>query len=432
MKLVIIFLFLFPFSAFAAEPLGVVINEIAWMGTDEGWYYEWIELYNNQNQEINLAGWKIENGGGKNKALEISSGEISPKGYFLICKKKIKGCDLETWGLSLNNNYQENGPLVLKDNFSNVIDQTPPAKGKEWPAGSNTKPKQTMERKNSQSAGSSPDNWGSSQNPGGTPKTKNSLVSQTEFPPLPRSKPQGETKTEAPDQTGSEIENQIQSPKEPVYPGNIFINEILPSPEELDAENEWIEIFNENNFKVDVSGWQIKYTIGTPRTYVFTNGTKIRPNEFLVLHRPQTKIILKNEGDTLELLNPNGEVVHQVTYEKALLGQSYNRTSSGWEWSTTLTPGKENIITQPETSEIKKNRSSIKKTEKVKEEENQKIPLEKLTSAKIGEGIPKSSNFLIIFLIAIGIAIASAVIVLILKKRLTEEELEVEETQYKL
>ena len=44
--------------------LPVVINEIAWMGTEiEGvesknwWRYEWLELYNNTNQDIDLEGW---------------------------------------------------------------------------------------------------------------------------------------------------------------------------------------------------------------------------------------------------------------------------------------------------------------------------------------------------------------------------------------
>ena len=321
-----------PFSSvFAVDPLSIVINEIAWMGTEvEGvepknwWKYEWIELFNPTNKEINIAGWQIENAKSKNETLTILAGKIPTKEYFLICRKEIGGCDLIESKLSLHNKYNKNGKLVLKSKPGDIIDVTPEAVNSKWPAGNNQKPKKTMERIDPLVSGLDLKNWGTSQRTGGTPKTENSLVS---FQPPEEVLPE------------TQLDPTISSK-------NIFINEILPSPEGPDTENEWIEISNENNYEVDLSRWQIKYTIGTPRTYVFTDGTKIRPNEFLVLHRPQTKIILKNDGDSLELLNSKGEVVHQVTYKKAPLGQSFNRTPSGWFWSTTLTPGKENIITK--------------------------------------------------------------------------------------
>lgn len=70
MKLKILLLFIFlsltvqlkPINA--ANSLDVVINEIAWMGTEISYNDEWIELYNNSNSPINLEGWilKAEDG----------------------------------------------------------------------------------------------------------------------------------------------------------------------------------------------------------------------------------------------------------------------------------------------------------------------------------------------------------------------------------
>ena len=48
-------------GAAAAEP-AVLINEVAWMGTAVSANDEWLELYNQTEQEIDLAGWKLESG----------------------------------------------------------------------------------------------------------------------------------------------------------------------------------------------------------------------------------------------------------------------------------------------------------------------------------------------------------------------------------
>ena len=81
----------------------------------------------------------------------------------------------------------------------------------------------------------------------------------------------------------------------------------------------------------------------------------------------------------------------------------------GWAWSKNLTPGETNIITQPE---ISKTDSSETFEEK---EEGEKV------LARIGDELPKSSNPLIVFLIALTIAISSGIIVLFLKKKIGRE-----------
>lgn len=399
---VVVFLSLF-FMAFAAQavnPLDVVINELAWMGTTDGANYEWIELYNTKEEKIDLSGWKIENAGAGNKTLEISTGEISPKEFFLICKKEIKNCDFITGTLSLHNEYEKNGKLILRDNLNNVPDQTPKPESKKWPAGDNST-KQTMERKNPQFEGSDPNNWQTSQNAGGTPKAKNSIVVQAEPQPKPES--------EKPTVEEPIVEVRLQQ----TYSTGVVINEILPSPEGPDSEEEWIEIFNQNNFEVDLSKWQIADTAGRTFTYTFPAGTKISVQGFLVLPRPESKITLNNDEDELLLIQPNGNVLDKVNYQKAPRGQSYNKTESGWVWSSVLTPGSVNITSLPATqNEI----GQKEKTEPNKE--LQKNQFQKQQLAAIGEQLPKAFNSLHIFLIALGLAIFSGIIILILKNKI--------------
>ena len=61
-KKILIFILAIPFLvlpfelAWGANPGDVVINEVMWAGADN----EWIELYNNTDEEINLEGWSIE------------------------------------------------------------------------------------------------------------------------------------------------------------------------------------------------------------------------------------------------------------------------------------------------------------------------------------------------------------------------------------
>lgn len=93
------------------------------------------------------------------------------------------------------------------------------------------------------------------------------------------------------------------------YPGGVFINEIMPNPKGPDGTDEWIEIYNSNNSDVDLSGWQIQDTVGTITTYTIPQGTIILADGFLVFKRPDTQIMLNNDGDGLNLLTPDTKIV---------------------------------------------------------------------------------------------------------------------------
>lgn len=84
-----------------------------------------------------------------------------------------------------------------------------------------------------------------------------------------------------------------QKPESINYPSGIIINEILPSPKGSDAEEEWIEIFNQGNSEAELAGWKIADSTGTVKTYTFPQGTVIPSQGFLLLSRPLTKITLK-------------------------------------------------------------------------------------------------------------------------------------------
>jgi len=197
-----------------------------------------------------------------------------------------------------------------------------------------------------------------------------------------------------------------------VYPTGIFINEILPNPKGADETDEWIELYNSNNIDVDLSGWQLQDRAGTITTYTIPSVTKIMAGGYLVFKRPDTKIMLNNDGDGVNLIDPNKKIVDSVGFLNAPLGQSYNKYNGDWSWSTTLTQSNKNIIASPVV--IKKSTTPSTKAEKPANNSN--IKAQDLTA---GLSQPVSgTNPWPLFLIALGITIILAVAVLIIKFKL--------------
>ncbi len=131
-----------PLIAFA----DVKINEVAWMGTTTSKYSEWIELYNDSDTAVSLAGWKLYKTG--DKTLFTLSKSIAAKGYLLVQRTTAKTAgafpdindEAGKFGSGGLNNAGED--LTLKDDHDTVIDTLAFASG--WPAG-NAHSKDTMQ-----------------------------------------------------------------------------------------------------------------------------------------------------------------------------------------------------------------------------------------------------------------------------------------------
>lgn len=208
--------------------------------------------------------------------------------------------------------------------------------------------------------------------------------------------------------TSHTTDSSVKSSPLPIlsYPGNIFINEILPSPEGSDTENEFIELFNANNFSVNISGFKIKDTVGAVKTFIIPEGTTILANNFLVFKSSQTKLSLNNAGDGVELLNPKGVVVDSTDFGKSQSGQSWSKSEAGFLWTAKPTPGQENIIlTIPAATSISPNLSASSSLNPF--------------LANIQKYPPQRKNFLAVG-IATAIAFLSAIIAWKIKKHSTE------------
>jgi len=153
--------------------MDIVINEIAWMGTQGNAQDEWIELYNNtSSSSIDLTGWTLKS---TDEDLLIifststaATTTISANGYYLLERTDNSATSenagwFGSFGYGLNNSGER---LELLDPEGKLIDKvdcqrTAAGECQSWFAGSGSPNYISMERINSMESGANVDNWAS-------------------------------------------------------------------------------------------------------------------------------------------------------------------------------------------------------------------------------------------------------------------------------
>lgn len=146
----------------------------------------------------------------------------------------------------------------------------------------------------------------------------------------------------------SESQDQITAS---IYPSGVYISEFLPSPAGSD-DNEWIEIYNSNDFPVDMSEWKLddepasaKATAGKENKFIIPQNTFIAAKNYLVFPRSATKIALNNDKDSVRFYYPEGIAIDEIKYEKSKENYSAARKQDGgFVWTKNITPGAPNIF----------------------------------------------------------------------------------------
>ena len=184
---------------------------------------------------------------------------------------------------------------------------------------------------------------------------------------------------------------------------SLNINEFIPNPDGSDEENEWIEIYNAGETEINLSGWKLKDA--SEKEYNFT-GEKINAKGYLVLNRPQTKITINNDTETLSLISPKGDVVSQIQYSGGSKeGYSFARyAKNDWRWTNLLTPGKVNEFSQ-------ENKKGV-----VLGESESNISLSPFPSST-PLSAEEASSFQKIIFIALGVGFVFSIAVLIFMKK---------------
>lgn len=301
---------------YAQSPSDILINEI--MANPKGLVSlpetEYVELHNTTEQAISLTDWWFVYDKTQVKLSELTL----PAGGFVVLYRANRAITvapnglqmpLEKFPAQLNNNgkllqlYDANGVLHDEVFYDKAIAAVSWERcGEEWISC-------TDER-------------------GGTPGEGNSCrVSNNETPITP------------------------DEPEEPVptyTTGCIWINEVMADPNGLVAlpQTEYVELHNRSDQRINLENWQFRY--GDKPTLL--TDYKLPAQGYVVLYRSGREIkvdaqggalplekfpsALLNAGKTLSLVDPTGQVIDQITYEKAKAGIAWERSATGLYLST--------------------------------------------------------------------------------------------------
>ena len=129
-----------------------------------------------------------------------------------------------------------------------------------------------------------------------------------------------------------------------------LITELLPNPLGTgnDAKDEFIELYNPNDTAFDLSGFSLEAGTTAVHTFYLPGGTSLSPKSFTTFYAGDTGLILSNTAGQARLLNQAGVLVSSTDeYESAKDGQSWALANGSWYWTITVTPGGNNVISQP-------------------------------------------------------------------------------------
>ena len=155
----------------------IVINEIAWAGTDSGHANnEWFELYNTTDATIamNWSGsnsWHLRVNGVNLSAQKINNSVIAPHGYYLFERTSdntIKNVTADFIYVSNSDISDSGAKIELIDSAGNVVDSVDASGG--WFVGGGSEFR-SMERIDEYGASSVASTWQSNQGPRFTPRT---------------------------------------------------------------------------------------------------------------------------------------------------------------------------------------------------------------------------------------------------------------------
>lgn len=323
----------------------IIISQIYGGGGNSGAVYknDFIELYNPTENDIPIDDWSVQyvsatgnfpaTSSGTTVRTNLLHGKIKAKTYFLLQEKSFsdEGQPLENPdNLGFINLAADKGKIALVSSTTLISSENDPLIEDFviYSGGSNTK---SIFRK----IDSCPSALFTD-----TPNPRNSsIVEEDEEPQNDIGSDQSEEENN--DDTADTSEKCVTSSKD------IKLNEIFPYP---GSGNEFVEITNIGKNCVDVSGWKIMDEASHKKT--FSENSIIHPGKYLFL---EGNLYLNNDSDAVYLLaadvDAKSEALDNVQYEKAKKDFSFGLNGENWQWTSTPTPGEENIITITDSKE---------------------------------------------------------------------------------
>ena len=255
-------------------PPPLVINELHHTPVDDN-AYEFLEIYNPGTSAVNLSGFTIAG-----VTFTVPAGSaIAPGEYIVVADTPANYTGHGFQVFDFSGGLSDNGETItILDTFNQAADSVSYGTAAPWPANT-IATDLSLSLLDPALDNSVAANWAASRDPGGTPGALN-------FPPLP-----------------------------PVPP--VVINEIHYNPASGAAE--FIELVNNGPDPVALDGFTFSGI-----DYTFPTGTELAAGAYLVIAAPGhsypgaltwTSGDLDDDGETLALLDGDGQTVDTVTYD---------------------------------------------------------------------------------------------------------------------
>ena len=327
----------------------VVINEVAWSGTQAFAGDEWIELYNATGAGIDLTNWRLEAADG-DPIISLSGLIIPATGYLLLERGSPNVTNVSTGGNVVVSTYfsgllDNTGETLYLINDSSQIVDTANSNGGGWPAGIALPNHQSMER-----IGVVADSdfvWvtfdgtsfiaqdAAGNNIYGTPGAINNgfgVVPSATATSTPTATSTG-TATSTPTRTATSTPTATGSPTSSPTPAgflSVLINEVAWMGTGASSSDEWIELRNPGSSTINLGGWVLRGDDGSPKI-TFPAGKSIPPGGFFLLERTDDNAVVDVAADFIY----TGELSN--SYEVLRLYDASNRlidtaNSNGGLW----------------------------------------------------------------------------------------------------
>ena len=331
-----------PITSTAKKSGRVVINEIAWAGTEASATDEWLELYNTENSPIDISSWQLVSSDDSPDIIFQEGTIIQANSYFLIERTDDNTVSDIMADLAVSfgqGGLNNTGEMVrLFDSAGTAVDVVGGA-GEAWYFGDSNS-KNSMERIDPMKAGNIDSNWknfsGTPVNKDatggglvfGTPKAKNSAAVQIVVSMGSGGGSSSSAPTPTPTPTSSPSVTPSPTPSPSPEPdgdtanlGDVLINEITWMGTASSANDEWIELYNTTNQTINLTGWTLKAQDETPD---ITFSGSISPLGFFLLERTSDGTLssvhadqiytgaLGNGGEHLVLKDIAGTIINQI------------------------------------------------------------------------------------------------------------------------
>ena len=260
---------------------------------------DWVELYNTTARDISLAGLGLSDNEGKPLKWRFpDDAVIQAHGYYIVfCTGKDR---MDTVKKAPHTNFRisaERETIILTDSKGHVLDRVM----------IDNLPLDCS--------------WGRNEN-------GQMQIFQVPTPTLPNN------------QTGF---NQMDFNLRAMNKTGVYISEVLASNDTVvaypnAAKSDWIEIYNEGNDSVDISGWGLSDRLDHGRKWQFPQGSVIGPGEYKVVMcdrmttgssaaEPHAAFkVGKQKMETITLTDPTGRVLDKVNLPEMRTDVSYGRT----------------------------------------------------------------------------------------------------------